>query len=151
MRMTIEPINIIEDPANEVTSSKIFPNRKVKDKDGNYIFYPEGIFSETIFGKLGHCKCGKLKKPGICPECKCRVINKRKMPDFYIKFDFELPNRVIYYGKYNKKLLEDLLYYRGFIYEGKYVEFAFASHGFLNRMEKDVKKEVYNQINYFMN
>ena len=123
MRMTIEPINIIEDPANEVTSSKIFPNRKVKDKDGNYIFYPEGIFSETIFGKLGHCKCGKLKKPGICPECKCRVLNKRKMPDFYIKFDFELPNRVIYYGKYNKKLLEDLLYYRGFIYEGKYVEF----------------------------
>ena len=35
MKMTITPIKIIEDPANEVKSDKIFPNRKVKDKDGN--------------------------------------------------------------------------------------------------------------------
>lgn len=35
--------------------------------------------------------------------------------------------------------------------KGKYVEFAFASHGFLNRMDKDVKKEVYKQILDFMN
>ena len=123
MKITIEPINIIEDPANEVTSDKIFPNRKIKDKDGNYIFHPEGIFSEKIFGKFGHCKCGKLRKPGYCPDCECRVLNKRKMPDFYIKFNFDLPNRVIDYKKYNRELLQNLLYYKGFMYEGAYVEF----------------------------
>ncbi len=123
MKITIEPINIIEDPANQVTSDKIFPKRKIKDKDGNYLFHEEGIFSEKIFGKFGHCKCGKLKKPGYCESCKCRVLNKRKMPDFFIKFGFDLPNRVIKYGKYNKTLLNNLLYYRGFMYEGKYIEF----------------------------
>lgn len=124
MKMTIEPINIIDDPANQVTSDKIFPPRKIKDKDGNYLFNDEGIFSEKIFGKFGHCRCGKLRKPGYCEECGCRVLNKRKMPDFFIKFSFDLPNRVINYGKFsNKKLLEDLLYYRGFMYEGKYIEF----------------------------
>ena len=123
MKMTITPIKIIEDPANEVKSDKIFPNRKVKDKDGNYIFHEEGIFSEKIFGKFGHCRCGALRKPGYCEECECRVLNKRKMPDFYVKFNFDLPNRVIDYGKYNKTLFKNLLYYRGFVYEGKYVEF----------------------------
>ena len=121
--MTIEPINIIDDPANQVTSDKIFPNRRIKDKDGQYIFHEDGIFSERIFGKFGHCRCGKLKKPGYCEECGCRVLNKKKMPDFFIKFSFDLPNRVINYGKYNKTLLENLLYYRGFMYEGTYVEF----------------------------
>ena len=51
MKMIIEPINIIEDPANQVTSEKVFPPRKIKDKDGNFLFHDEGIFSEKIFGK----------------------------------------------------------------------------------------------------
>ena len=135
MKMIIEPINIIEDPANQVTSEKVFPPRKIKDKDGNFLFHDEGIFSEKIFGKFGHCRCGKLRKPGYCDECGVRVLNKRKMPDFFIKFSFDLPNRVINYGKYNKKLLEDLLYYRGFLYDGQYVEFNLLND--MSQYEKD--------------
>ena len=135
MKMIIEPINIIEDPANQVTSEKVFPPRKIKDKDGNFLFHDEGIFSEKIFGKFGHCRCGKLRKPGYCDECGVRVLNKRKMPDFFIKFSFDLPNRVINYGKYSKKLLEDLLYYRGFLYDGQYVEFNLLND--MSQYEKD--------------
>ncbi len=135
MKMIIEPINIIEDPANQVTSEKVFPPRKIKDKDGNFLFHDEGIFSEKIFGKFGHCRCGKLRKPGYCDECGVRVLNKRKMPDFFIKFSFDLPNRVINYGKYSKKLLEDLLYYRGFLYDGQYVEFNLLND--MSQYDKD--------------
>ena len=136
MKMTIEPIHIIDDPANQVTSDKVFPNRKVKDKDGQYIFHDEGIFSEKIFGKFGHCRCGKLRKPGYCEECGCRVLNKRKMPDFFIKFSFDLPNRVINYEKYNKTLLENLLYYKGFLYDGQYIEFDLKANMTIYDKEK---------------
>ena len=49
--MKIVNINIIEDPANEVTSDKIFQSRKILDNQGNYLFDQEGIFSERILKK----------------------------------------------------------------------------------------------------
>ena len=124
MRATISPIHITKNPDNKVTSDKLFESRKILDKTtGRYLFHPEGIFSERIFGKFNRCTCGKLTKPGICPECNCRVISKRHIPNFYIEFNFDLPNRVINYGNYDEKLIDNLLNSRGFLYDGKYIEF----------------------------
>ena len=122
MRITIKPVTIVENPKNEVTSNKVFQARKIKDGD-RYLFHEDGIFSEKIFGKFGHCYCGKLTKPGFCKDCGCRVISKRNMPNFYIKFGFDLPNRVIDYGDYDKTLISNLLECNGFLYEGEYIEF----------------------------
>lgn len=122
MKITVKPVTIVEDPANEVTSDKVFQARKIKDGD-RYLFHSEGIFSEKIFGKFGKCYCGERTKPGYCKTCGCRVLNKRNIPNFYIKFGFDLPNRVINYGTYDKQLFSALLECKGFLYEGEYVEF----------------------------
>ena len=122
MRVKIEPVKITENPMNQVTSEKVFQARKIKDGD-RYLFHEDGIFSEKIFGKFGKCYCGELTKPGICKKCNCRVLNKRNIPNFYIKFEFDLPNRVINYGAYDKVLVENLLNSRGFLYDGEYIEF----------------------------
>ena len=122
MRVKIEPVKITENPMNQVTSEKVFQARKIKDGD-RYLFHEDGIFSEKIFGKFGKCYCGELTKPGICKKCNCRVLNKRNITKFYIKFEFDLPNRVINYGAYDKVLVENLLNSRGFLYDGEYIEF----------------------------
>lgn len=122
LRATIKPVHIVENPMNQVTSEKLFQARKIKDGD-RYLFHEDGIFSEKIFGKFGKCVCGEQTKPGICPKCNCRVLNKRNIPNFYIKFNFDLPNRVINYGAYDKTMVDNLLNSRGFLYEGEYVEF----------------------------
>lgn len=122
MKITIKPVNIIENEENRVTSDKIFKERKIKDGD-RYLFHKDGIFSEKIFGKFGKCYCGALTKPGYCSECNCRVLNKRNIPNFYIKFEFDLPNRVINYESYDETLVDNILNSRGFLYEGEYVEF----------------------------
>lgn len=124
MRITIRPIKIQENPKNEVTSHRVFRARKIKTKEGDrYLFHEDGIFSEKIFGKFGKCYCGALTKPGYCDECGCRVISKRNVPNFYMKFDFDLPNRVINYGEYDRDTIHKLLTCKGFLYEGEYVEF----------------------------
>ena len=122
MKVTINPVNIVENEANRVTSDKIFRARKIMDGD-RHLFHEDGIFSEKIFGKFGKCYCGKLTKPGLCEDCNCRVLNKRNIPNFYIKFEFDLPNRVINYESYNEELVDNLLNSRGFLYDGEYVEF----------------------------
>ena len=122
LRATIKPVHIVENPMNQVTSEKLFQARKIKDGD-RYLFHEDGIFSEKIFGKFGKCVCGEQTKPGICPKCNGRVLNKRNIPNFYIKFNFDLPNRVINYGAYDKAMVDNLLNSRGFLYEGEYVEF----------------------------
>lgn len=122
LRATIKPVHIVENPMNQVTSEKLFQARKIKDGD-RYLFHEDGIFSEKIFGKFGKCVCGERTKPGICPNCNCRVLNKRNIPNFYIKFNFDLPNRVINYGAYDKDMVDNLLNSRGFLYECEYVEF----------------------------
>lgn len=122
LRATIKPVHIVENPMNQVTSEKLFQARTIKDGD-RYLFHEDGIFSEKIFGKFGKCVCGEQTKPGICPKCNCRVLNKRNIPNFYIKFNFDLPNRVINYGAYDKTMVDNLLNSRGFLYEGEYVEF----------------------------
>lgn len=126
MKITVKPIKVVEDPMNEVTSDKIFQARKIKDKNNNYLFDKQGIFSERIFGKFGRCNCGKLTKPGICPECDCRVLDRRNMPNFYIKFNFDLPNRSIDFEDIDKTTIElvtNLLYFKGFLYYGEYRHF----------------------------
>lgn len=124
MNITIKPVEIQDNPSNMVTSDEIFLPRKPRDKNGNYLFHPDGIFSERIFGKFNHCKCGKLTKPGYCKDCECRVINAKKMPNFYIEFDFDVPKKdAAFTGKDKKKLL-GLLKYKGFMYQGEYIEFS---------------------------
>ena len=125
MRITIKPTEIEDNPANKVTSEKIFRPRMIK-KDDRYMFHEDGIFSERIFGKFGKCYCGQLTHPGYCDECRCRVISKNNVPIFYIEFDFDLPNRVINYEQQDKELIDNILNCRGFLYEGNYVEFDLA-------------------------
>ena len=125
MKITVKPITIVENELNEVTSDKIFKSRKIKDIQGNYLFDDNGIFSETIFGKFNRCKCGKLTEPGICPYCNCRVLNKKNIPNFYMKFGFDIPNLLINYDNVfaDKDLVNDLINFRGFLYDGEYVSF----------------------------
>lgn len=126
MRAKISPIQIQEDPANQVTSEKVFRARKIKEGD-RFLFHEDGIFSEKIFGKFNRCYCGKLTKPGYCEDCGCRVIDNRHVPNFYIKFNFDLPNQGIDFESYNKDLVQNLLNCKGFLYEGEYVPFDLKS------------------------
>ena len=121
MKITVAPIDIILDPANEVTSKKPFADKNSQNK-----FHEDGIFSERIFGKFGKCSCGALKKPGFCEQCGCRVLKRTKIPDFYIDMKFPIPKRFIDYRcfpKEQRQLIENLMNYDGFIYEGEYVHF----------------------------
>ena len=126
MKISISPVEIQDNPSNKVTSDLVFEPRKIKDRDGNMLFHPEGIFSKRIFGKFGHCTCGKLRKPGYCAACDCRVISKRKMPDFYMEFDFDIPREILNISepdKTKREILENLYKYNGFLYKGLYVEY----------------------------
>lgn len=122
--ITIKRIRINENPDNEVTSDKIFRPRKIRDADGNFLFDENGIFSERIFGKFNKCKCGALTKPGICKYCGVRVLNKKRMPDFYISFKdlLDIPYLDINPDFADKKLVTNLFNYRGFLYNGEYHE-----------------------------
>lgn len=122
MQITIKPVRIEDNPENEVTSEKVFQARKIRDGD-RYLFHKDGIFSEKIFGKFGKCYCGDLTRPGYCKKCGCRVLSKRNVPNFYMSFGFDLPNRVINYENYDKTLVKNLLECNGFLYDGQYVEF----------------------------
>lgn len=140
MKIAIKRINIEDNPANEVTSHKIFKSRKVFDDEGNPIFHQDGIFSDRIFGKFGQCKCGNLTSPGICSKCKTRVLNKNRLPDFYIKFDnLDIPFINISMSKYPKikKELKKLFNYEGFIYEGRYYDYDLDK---LNLTDFDIDK-----------
>ena len=126
MRIEIEKINIEDNPSNEVTSHKLFKSRKIFNADGTLDFHPEGIFSDRIFGKYSKCKCGALTSPGLCSICDTRVLNKKKIPDFYIKFDYlDIPFLHIDTQKYPKlkAVITDLLNYNGFLYDGEYVPY----------------------------
>lgn len=126
MKLTINRLDIEDNPANEVTSHKIFKSRKVFDDDGNLVFHQDGIFSDRIFGKIGHCKCGAKTTPGICPICGTRVLNKNKLPDFYIKFpNLDIPFLSLDTSAYSKHKaeLKKLFNYEGFLYEGKYYDY----------------------------
>lgn len=132
MKITIKPIDIHENPKNEVTTSKIFQKRAIYDEKTNRWFFDEnGIFSDKIFGKFNTCFCGKLTKPGYCEECHCRVITRKNMPNFYIKFDFDLPNEVLNFEglpeNTNTQIIESLMNYDGFLYDGEYVEYDVES------------------------
>lgn len=113
-------------PENEVTSDKVFKSRKIIDENGNYLYHEDGIFSERIFGKFNRCKCGELTRPGICPKCGVRVLNKKSMPDFYIDFSnlLDIPYMQIDDPSFtDKSIAEGILSYKGFVYDGEYVEF----------------------------
>lgn len=125
MKMQIKPVEIEDNPLNKVTSTKVFKSRKIIDAKGNYLFDPDGIFSERIFGKYNKCTCGALTKPGICTKCNCRVLSKRKMPNFYTEFDFDLPRQFIDFSMYEDgKILKKLVNYEGFLYDDEYVDFS---------------------------
>lgn len=123
--ITIKRLRIQDNPANEVTSEKVFKPHKIKDANGNLCFHEEGIFSKRIFGQFGRCECGALTKPGICKYCGVRVLNKKKMPDFYISFEglLDIPYLDCDLDFADKKIVKALLNYEGFMYDGEYVKF----------------------------
>lgn len=121
MKITIERLQIDDNPSNEVTSPKVFANRKARDKDGNFNFHPQGIFSDRIFLRVGGCKCGKLTTPGICKECDCRVLDKYKVPNYYIKLPYRVPNLILNdVPPEYKNIIPEILAYRGYIKDGQY-------------------------------
>lgn len=126
MRITIENFHIKENPLNEVTSEKVFKPRRTKDKDGNWRFHDEGIFSPVIFGKLYKCSCGANEEPGTwCKICGDRVVSKDKMPDFYIPTGVRAPFVHTDYSVFGRdaKQIKMLLEYGAFLYDGEFVEF----------------------------
>lgn len=142
MKLTIQRLNIDDIESNEIKSHKVFRARKVFDDDGNPIFHPDGIFSDTIFGKIGKCKCGNLTSPGVCPICNTRVLNKNRLPDFYIKFpNLDIPFKSIDVSAYPKikKELKNLFNYKGFIYRKKYYDYDLENLDLTKFNTKDVK------------
>ena len=111
---------------NEITSDRVFKLRRLKDKDGNWRFDDEGIFSEKIFGRIGSCKCGELKTAGKwCEKCNVRVIDKNKMPDYYVSLGISVPHIVANFNHFdvNAKMVEKLMKYQSFYYEGNVIDF----------------------------
>lgn len=120
MKLSVREIVIPEHEENEVTSHRVFKPYKVVDKEGNFLFDEQGIFSEKIFGRFKKCKCGELHRDGICQKCNTRVVNRKKLPLFYIKFNnLEIPNLYI---NADKKV-KDLLNYNAFLYNGEVIPF----------------------------
>lgn len=142
MKISLKRIDIEDNPANEVTTHKLFKNRNVFDEDGNLLFHKDGIFSERIFGKFGKCKCGALTEPGICKICETRVLDKKHIPNFYIKFDsLDIPYinlDTTPYPKY-KNELKGLFNYSGFLYKGDYFEYNLDKLDLSSFDEKDIK------------
>lgn len=121
MKIVITPTELELDPANEVTSKKPFADKNSQNK-----FHDDGIFSDRIFGRFGKCSCGARKKPGYCEVCGGRVLKRTQIPDFYIRMGFEIPKPFIDYRVFPKdqrKLIENLMTYDGFLYDGEYVHF----------------------------
>ena len=157
MKLSIEKLNIKDVKSNEVTSPLIFTPRKVRDKNGNLQFHPEGIFSKKIFGQYGHCDCDdsveedndknykvprKGKRYGYCSKCGVRVLSPKESPDFYIKFNnVDIPRQYIDYSPYSKlkKNLSKLFNYEAFIYDGKVYDFNAEDTSLLDfeNVEKD--------------
>lgn len=130
MQIKIENFNAQENKLNEVTSEKVFKPRRARDKDGNWRFHDDGIFSRKIFGKLYKCTCGKNKEVGTwCDVCGDRVVSKDKMPDFYISSGINAPfahNDYSVFGK-SAKEIKMLLEYEAFLYDGEVVEFDLSN------------------------
>lgn len=123
MKIEIKKIQIEDNPSNEVTSSKVFASRKIMDKHGNLIFHKDGIFSDRIFGRVGKCKCGNKKTPGICPDCGCRVLERNKVPNYYIKLPCRVPNPLLNdIPDEHKKVIPLLLNYEGYLVNKKFYE-----------------------------
>lgn len=120
MKVEIKPMRIKKSPENQVTSSNVFKKnqRKVRDE---YEFDENGIFSRKIFGRIGSCDCGELKKPGYCELCHCRVVDEFNMPEFYIDLGVMVPKFCADWGKY--KNVKSLLTFKAFLVDygdGKY-------------------------------
>ena len=126
MKIEILNFNVKENPYNAVTSEKIFKPRRIKDNKGNWRFSDDGIFSERIFGRIGVCTCGETTTPGTwCPQCNCRVVDKEKMPEFYIPCGIPLPHIAANYSQFGKysQIVEDLMKFKSFLYDGEVIEF----------------------------
>lgn len=115
-----------ENKSNEVLSEKLFKPRRFKDKNGEWRFHEEGIFSREIFGHVMRCNCGANRKVGTwCEHCGTRVVSVHNMPDFYISTDISVPfinTDFTVFGK-NGPAIESVLKYESFVYDGEVVEF----------------------------
>ena len=70
VKINVEIFEAEDNEANAVTSSKIFKARRNRDANGAFRFDENGIFSPSIFGRIGKCKCGKTRKyKTTCEYC----------------------------------------------------------------------------------
>lgn len=120
MRLQIKPLYIPEIKNNEVTSHKVFQDRKMVNENGEFLFHEDGIFSHKIFGKFKQCNCEHNPiKMGICKVCNTRVLDKGNLPTFYIKFNnLRFPN----YEIDAPTKVKQLLHYEAMIYDGEFIE-----------------------------
>lgn len=113
MRLKVEKLNIEDNIFQEVSSSRVFPeNQKTLTyKNGEYKFEELGIFSDIIFPKVAD----KLA---------------RNLPSGYINIDFaDIPVMSL---TIKDKIFENLLHYKGFLYDGTYVTLDLKSDDILN-------------------
>ena len=126
MKIEIKKYNVEDNYYNMVTSEKVFKPRRFKDNKGRWRFDENGIFSEWIFGKFGSCHCGKVKVPGSwCEDCRTRVIERNKMPEYYIPLNIRVPHMIADYSVFGKfcKIVEKIMNYNAFVYEGEVIDF----------------------------
>ena len=125
MKIKMKKFSITPNNINEVTSDKVFKPRKCKDSKENWRFHEQGIFSREIFGKIGVCVCGETKTPGWCPKCGCRVLNKDKMPDFYISCETRIPYINADYKVFGEMgpNVKKIMSYNAFVYDGEVIDF----------------------------
>lgn len=113
MKIEIQPNKINKQPCNQVTSSEIFKKNQRRISN-DFRYHEDGLFSERIFGKFNHCKCGELHEEGICEICGCRVIKENNIPDFFIDLGASFPKLFANYGEY--KDVKELLEYGAYLY-----------------------------------
>lgn len=127
MIVNIKNFKIEDNELNRVKSDKIFKPRRCKDKNGDWRFHEEGIFSREIFGSLYTCLCKETDEIGTwCPKCGTRVVSKSLMPDYYINCGVDAPHIKADYSVFGKDLgskVESLMTYNSFMYNGEIIEF----------------------------
>lgn len=79
-----------------------------------------------------------------------KIANKTELSSELLNYKGDIPTTLIIVGNVDPIKNSVKAYYKG--YENiEYVEIPFASHGFLKSLDKEVKQDVYDAINKFLN
>ena len=123
VKINVEIFEAEDNEANAVTSSKIFKARRNRDANGAFRFDENGIFSPSIFGRIGKCKCGKTRKyNATCEYCGYRVLDPSNVPNFYIPMIARVLRPTAKFDNFDKDFAQDvkeIITYESYFYDGE--------------------------------